>query len=102
MNLPRSGLPTKLTPRGHQQVEKVTKEPRTMYNSLQVSSASVKVGVKIADQRKTHNSPLHISPQNILKICGSLFKLRTVFRLSCWGMESLNRTLWLNRIYHIK
>ncbi|KAK3541623.1 hypothetical protein QTP86_033060 [Hemibagrus guttatus] len=45
-NLPRSGRPTKITPRAQQQlIQEVTKDPTTTSKELQASLASVKVSV---------------------------------------------------------
>ncbi|KAK3547952.1 hypothetical protein QTP70_001317 [Hemibagrus guttatus] len=45
-NLPRSGRPTKFTPRAQQQlIQEVTKDPTTTSKELQASLASVKMNV---------------------------------------------------------
>ncbi|KAK3511509.1 hypothetical protein QTP70_008993 [Hemibagrus guttatus] len=45
-NLPRSGWPTKITPRAQRQlIQEVTKDPTTTSKELQASLASVKVSV---------------------------------------------------------
>ncbi len=42
VNLPRSGRPTKITPRAQRQLtQQVIKEPRTISKELQASSASI-------------------------------------------------------------
>ncbi|KAK3537257.1 hypothetical protein QTP70_005648 [Hemibagrus guttatus] len=42
-NLPRSGRPTKITPRAQRQlIQEVTKDPTTTFKELQASLASVK------------------------------------------------------------
>ncbi|KAK3571406.1 hypothetical protein QTP86_010698 [Hemibagrus guttatus] len=47
-NLPRSGQPTKITPRAQRQlIQEVTKDPTTTSKELQASLASVKVGSKM-------------------------------------------------------
>lgn len=54
VNLPRSGQPTKITPRVHRRlIQEVTKEPRKTSKELQVSLASVKVSVRDSTIRKT-------------------------------------------------
>ncbi|KAF7642649.1 hypothetical protein LDENG_00253840 [Lucifuga dentata] len=53
VNLPRSGRPTKITPRAHRRlIQEVTKEPRTTSKALQASLASVKVSVHDSTIRK--------------------------------------------------
>ncbi|KAK3571029.1 hypothetical protein QTP86_001280 [Hemibagrus guttatus] len=52
-NLPRSGWPTKITPRVQRQlIQEVTKEPTTTSKELQASLASVKVSVHDSTIRK--------------------------------------------------
>ncbi|KAK3557487.1 hypothetical protein QTP70_027911 [Hemibagrus guttatus] len=52
-NLPRSGWPTKITPRARQQlVQEVTKDPTTTSKELQASPASVEVSVHDSSIRK--------------------------------------------------
>ncbi|KAK3519567.1 hypothetical protein QTP86_010505 [Hemibagrus guttatus] len=52
-NLPRSGRPTKITPRAHRQlIQEVTKDPTTTSKELQASLASVKVSVHDSTIRK--------------------------------------------------
>ncbi|KAK3522272.1 hypothetical protein QTP86_000580 [Hemibagrus guttatus] len=52
-NLPRSGWPTKITPRAQRQlVQEVTKDPTTTSKELQASLASVKVSVHDSTIRK--------------------------------------------------
>ncbi|KAK3561686.1 hypothetical protein QTP86_012553 [Hemibagrus guttatus] len=52
-NLPRSGRPTKITPRVHRQlIQEVTKDPTTTSKELQASLASVKVSVHDSTIRK--------------------------------------------------
>ncbi|KAK3568084.1 hypothetical protein QTP86_030306 [Hemibagrus guttatus] len=52
-NLPRSGRPTKITPRVQQQlIQEVTKDPTTTSKELQASFASVKVSVHDSTIRK--------------------------------------------------
>ncbi|KAK3538563.1 hypothetical protein QTP86_006726 [Hemibagrus guttatus] len=52
-NLPRSGRPTKITPRAQQQlIQEVTKDPTTTSKELQASLASVKVSVHDSTIRK--------------------------------------------------
>ncbi|KAK3513020.1 hypothetical protein QTP70_000182 [Hemibagrus guttatus] len=46
-NLPRSGRPTKITPRAQRQlIQEVTKDPTTTFKELQASLASVKENVQ--------------------------------------------------------
>ena len=53
VNLPRSGRPTKITPRVHRRlIQEVTKEPRTTSKELQASLASVKVSVHDSTMRQ--------------------------------------------------
>ena len=53
MNHPRSGRPTKITPRAHRRlIQEVTKDPRTTSKELQASLASVKVSVHDSTIRK--------------------------------------------------
>lgn len=53
-NLPRSGRPTKITPRVRRKlIQEVTKEPRKTSKELQASLASVKVSVHDSTIRKT-------------------------------------------------
>ncbi|KAK3538689.1 hypothetical protein QTP86_012999 [Hemibagrus guttatus] len=52
-NLPRSGRPTKITPRARRQlIQEVTKDPTTTSKELQASLASVKVSVHDSTIRK--------------------------------------------------
>ncbi|KAK3508530.1 hypothetical protein QTP70_031914 [Hemibagrus guttatus] len=52
-NLPRSGWPTKITPRAQRQlIQEVTKDPTTTSKELQASLASVKVSVHDSTIRK--------------------------------------------------
>ncbi|KAK3510334.1 hypothetical protein QTP70_002516, partial [Hemibagrus guttatus] len=52
-NLPRSGQPTKITPRAQRQlIQEVTKDPTTTSKELQASHASVKVSVHDCTIRK--------------------------------------------------
>uniref|UniRef100_A0A9J8AA81 Transposase n=1 Tax=Cyprinus carpio carpio TaxID=630221 RepID=A0A9J8AA81_CYPCA len=52
-NLPRSGRPTKITPRAQQRlIQEVTKDPTTTSKELQASLASVKVSVHDSTIRK--------------------------------------------------
>ncbi|KAK3538185.1 hypothetical protein QTP70_032718 [Hemibagrus guttatus] len=52
-NLPRSGRPTKITPRAQRQlIQEVTKDPTTTSKELQASLASVKVSVHDSTIRK--------------------------------------------------
>ncbi len=53
MNLPRSGRPTKITPRAQWRlIQEVIKEPRTTSKELQASLASIKVSVHESTIRK--------------------------------------------------
>ncbi len=53
VNLPRSGRPTKITPRAPQRlIHEVIKEPRTTSKELQASLASIKVSVHDSTIRK--------------------------------------------------
>ncbi|KAG2461297.1 TCB1 transposase, partial [Polypterus senegalus] len=53
VNLPRSGQPTKITPRAQRRlIREVTKDPRTTSKELQASFASVKVSVHDSTIRK--------------------------------------------------
>uniref|UniRef100_A0A8C6PBJ9 Transposase n=1 Tax=Nothobranchius furzeri TaxID=105023 RepID=A0A8C6PBJ9_NOTFU len=53
VNLPRSGRPTKITPRAQRQlIREVTKDPRTTSKELQASLASIKVSVHDSTIRK--------------------------------------------------
>ncbi len=53
MNLPRSGRPTKITPRAQRRlIQEVTKNPTTTSKELQASLASVKVSVHDSTIRK--------------------------------------------------
>ncbi len=53
VNLPRSGRPTKITPRAQQRlIQEVTKDPTTTSKELQASLASVKVSVHDSTIRK--------------------------------------------------
>ncbi len=53
VNLPRSGRPTKITPRAQWQlIQEVIKEPRTTSKELQASLASIKVNVHDSTIRK--------------------------------------------------
>ncbi len=53
VNLPRSGWPTKITPRAQRQlIQEVIKEPRTTSKELQASLASIKVSVHDSTIRK--------------------------------------------------
>ncbi len=53
VNLPRSGWPTKITPRAQRRlIQEVIKEPRTTSKELQASLASVKVSVHDSIIRK--------------------------------------------------
>ncbi len=53
VNLPRSGRPTKITPRAQWRlIQEVIKEPRTTSKDLQVSLASIKVSVHDSTKRK--------------------------------------------------
>ncbi len=53
VNLPRSGRPTKITPRAQRQlIQEVTKDPTTTSKELQASLASVKVSVHDSTIRK--------------------------------------------------
>ncbi len=53
VNLPRSGRPTKITPRAQRRlIQEVTKEPRTTSKELQASLASIKVSVHDSTIRK--------------------------------------------------
>ncbi len=53
VNLPRSGRPTKITPRAQQRlIQEVIKEPRTTSKELQASVASIKVSVHDSTIRK--------------------------------------------------
>lgn len=53
VNLPRSGRPTKITPRAQRRlIQEVTKEPTTTSKELQASLASVKVSVHDSTIRK--------------------------------------------------
>ncbi len=53
VNLPRSGRPTKITPRAQRRlVQEVTKDPTTTSKELQASLASVKVSVHDSTIRK--------------------------------------------------
>uniref|UniRef100_A0A8C6VVE8 Transposase Tc1-like domain-containing protein n=1 Tax=Nothobranchius furzeri TaxID=105023 RepID=A0A8C6VVE8_NOTFU len=52
-NLPRSGWPTKITPRAQRQlIREVTQDPRTTSKELQASLASIKVSVHDSTVRK--------------------------------------------------
>uniref|UniRef100_A0A8C6P1G5 Transposase Tc1-like domain-containing protein n=1 Tax=Nothobranchius furzeri TaxID=105023 RepID=A0A8C6P1G5_NOTFU len=69
VNLPRSGRPTKITPRAQRQlIREVTKDPRTTFKELQTSLASVKVSVHDSTIRHKHRFPRHkplLSKKNI-------------------------------------
>ncbi len=53
MNLPRSGRPTKITPRAQRRlIQEVIKEPRTTSKELQASLASIKASVHDSTTRK--------------------------------------------------
>ncbi len=53
VNLPRSGRPTKITPRAQRRlIQEVVKEPRTTSKELQASLASIKVSVHDSTIRK--------------------------------------------------
>uniref|UniRef100_A0A803KDU4 Transposase n=1 Tax=Xenopus tropicalis TaxID=8364 RepID=A0A803KDU4_XENTR len=53
VNLPRSGRPTKITPRAQRQlIREATKDPRTTSKELQASLASIKVSVHDSTIRK--------------------------------------------------
>ncbi len=53
VNLPRSGCPTKITPRAQRQlIQEVIKEPGTTSKELQTSLASIKVSVHDSTMRK--------------------------------------------------
>ena len=53
VNLPRSGRPTKMTPRAQRRlIQEVTKDPRTTSKELQASLASIKVSVHDSTIRK--------------------------------------------------
>ncbi len=53
VNLPRSGRPTKITPRAQRRlIQEVTKDPKTTSKELQASLASVKVSVHDSTIRK--------------------------------------------------
>ncbi|MBN3290480.1 TCB1 transposase, partial [Polypterus senegalus] len=53
VNLPRSGRPTKITPRAQRRlIREVTKDPRTTSKELQASLASIKVSVHDSTIRK--------------------------------------------------
>ncbi|KAG2456962.1 TCB1 transposase, partial [Polypterus senegalus] len=53
VNLPRSGRPTKITPRAQRRlIREVTKDPRTTSKELQASLASIKVSVHNSTIRK--------------------------------------------------
>uniref|UniRef100_A0A8C4S766 Transposase n=1 Tax=Erpetoichthys calabaricus TaxID=27687 RepID=A0A8C4S766_ERPCA len=53
VNLPRSGRPTKITPRAQRRlIREVTKDPRTTAKELQASLASIKVSVHDSTIRK--------------------------------------------------
>ncbi len=54
LNLPRSGRPTKITPKAQRRlIQEVIKEPRTTSKELQASLASIKVSVHDSTIRKT-------------------------------------------------
>ncbi len=98
VNLPRSGWPTKITPRAQRRlIQEVIKEPRTTSKELQASLASIKVSVHdstirkrlgkngihgesskakaTADQKRTQRLVSHL-PKNILiipKTFGQIF-----------------------------
>ncbi len=53
VNLPRSGRPTKITPRAQRRlIQEVTKDPTTTSKEMQVSLASVKVSVHDSHHKK--------------------------------------------------
>ncbi len=53
VNLPRSGWPTKITPRAQRRlIQEVTKDPTTTSKELQASLASIKVSVHDSTIRK--------------------------------------------------
>ncbi len=53
VNLPRSGCPTKITPRAQRRlIQEVTKDPTTTSKELQASLASIKVSVHDSTIRK--------------------------------------------------
>uniref|UniRef100_A0A803K2Z5 Transposase Tc1-like domain-containing protein n=1 Tax=Xenopus tropicalis TaxID=8364 RepID=A0A803K2Z5_XENTR len=53
VNLPRSGRPTKITPRAQRQlIREATKDPRTTSKELQASLASIKVSIHDSTIRK--------------------------------------------------
>ncbi len=60
MNLPRSGRPTKITPRAQRRlIQEVIKEPRTASKELQASLASIKVSVHDSTIRKRLGKKRH-------------------------------------------
>ncbi len=60
VNLPRSGRPTKITPRAQWRlIQKVIKEPRTTSKELQASLASIKVSVHDSAIRKRLGKKRH-------------------------------------------
>ncbi|KAK3568913.1 hypothetical protein QTP86_019559, partial [Hemibagrus guttatus] len=73
-NLPRSGRPTKITPRAQRQlIQEVTKDPTTTSKELQASLASVKVSVHDSTIRKRlgKNENISMIPKTFGKIlCG--------------------------------
>ncbi|KAK3568905.1 hypothetical protein QTP86_019571, partial [Hemibagrus guttatus] len=73
-NLPRSGRPTKITPRAQRQlIQDVTKDPTTTSKELQASLASVKVSVHDSTIRKRlgKNENISMIPKTFGKIlCG--------------------------------
>ncbi len=73
VNLPRSGWPTKITPRAQSRlIQEVIKKPRTTSKELQASFASIKVSVHDSTIRKRlGKKKLLIIPNNFGQIfCG--------------------------------
>ncbi len=99
VNLPRSGRPTKITPRAQRRlIQEVTKDPTTTSKELQASLASVKVSVHDSTIRKRlGKNGLHgrvprlkplLSKKNI-KACLSLARKHLDYPQDFW-----ENTLW--------
>uniref|UniRef100_A0AAY5KSE6 Transposase Tc1-like domain-containing protein n=1 Tax=Esox lucius TaxID=8010 RepID=A0AAY5KSE6_ESOLU len=60
VNLPRSGRPTKITPRAqHRLIQEFTKDPTTTSKELQASLASVNVSVHDSIRKRLDKNGLH-------------------------------------------
>ena len=81
VNLPRSGRPTKITPRAQQRlIQEVIKEPRTTSKELQASFASIKISVHDSTIRKrlgkngSHGRKGHCWPKSTQRLVSHLTK----------------------------